>query len=127
MRLRACLATAASSKETACSAFQRLSISLQWRSSFQWREGKGKTRLCAQILRAGVRCYPPGGASCLSAKYAWQQLMPDFAALARSLCVAVEAWPPQVPRPKLFTDPGKANLHAPLGLQYMVCPSLLTC
>ena len=54
---------------------------------------------CVQILLEGVTCYPAQGASCLSAEYAWQQLMPDFAALVRSLCVAVGAWPPEVPKP----------------------------
>ena len=121
--LHTCLATAVSNNETACSAFQRLLSPFLWGKQGQ----DASARLRVQILRAGMRCYPAGGASCLSAEYAWQQLMPDFAALVRSLCVAVEAWPPQVPKPKLFTDPGKANLHAPLGLQYMVCSSLLTC
>lgn len=75
-----------------------------------------------QILRAGVECYPARGASCLSAEYAWQQLMPDFAALLRSLCVALEAWPQEVPKPKIF---GELDVHhSPLGLQYMVCSSL---
>ena len=74
-----------------------------------------------QILRVGVECYPASGASCLSAEYAWQQLMPDFAALLRSLCVALEAWPQEVPKPEIF---GKAD-HSPLGLQYEVRTSLL--
>ena len=73
-----------------------------------------------QILLEGAACYPAKGASCLSAEYAWRQLVPDIAALARSACVAVEAWPPDVPKPKLFTETGKLAMHEPLGLQCTV-------
>ena len=37
--------------------------------------------------------------------------------------MAIEAWPQGVPKPKLFPDHPKGNLHAPLGLQYIVRPS----
>ena len=70
---------------------------------------------------------PARGASCLSAVYVWQQLVPDFAALARSLCVALEAWPREVPKPALFTDSGKVKSHEPLGLQYNVRASVSVC
>ena len=40
---------------------------------------------------------PTQGASCLSAKYVWQQLMPEFAALVRSLCVAWRRGHPRCP------------------------------
>ena len=48
--------------------------------------------------------------------------MPESAALVRSLCVAAEAWPRDVAKPKLFPDSPLGNLHEPLGLQYLVCP-----
>ena len=48
--------------------------------------------------------------------------MPESAALVRSLCVAVEAWPRNVAKPKLFPDSPLGNLHEPLGLLYLVCP-----
>ena len=78
--------------------------------------------LYVQILLEGARCKPAGAASCLSAEHTWQRLVPDFAALVRSLCAAVEAWPPEVPKPPgMETQPG--DLHVPLGLQYTVRPS----
>ena len=81
-------------------------------------------RVC--IMLEGALCYPARGASCLSAEYAWQQLMPDVAALVRSLCVAVEAWPPEVPKPhSLEVAPG--DLATPLGLQHLVRPSVVRC
>ena len=79
--------------------------------------------LYVQMLLDVAKCYPRQGASCLSVEYAWRQLMPGLAALARGLCVAVEAWPPGVPEPQgLTTHP--EDLHAPLGMQYMVRPPL---
>ena len=78
----------------------------------------GPACLCAQILHEGAECYTAQGASCFSAEYAWRQLMPDLAVLVRSLCVAAEAWPPEVPKPAGFTRP--RGLHAPLGLQSTV-------
>ena len=81
-----------------------------------------------QILLEGTVACPHSGASCLSAEYTWRQLVPDVAALARSLCLALEAWPKGVPQPRLpFTDndPAEAYLHGPLGLQYTVRAPLL--
>ena len=75
-----------------------------------------------QILHEGAKCYTAQRATCLSAEYVWRQLMPDLAALVRSLCVAVEAWPPEVPKPPGFTHP--EDSHVPLGLQYTVRASL---
>ena len=82
---------------------------------------------CVQILLEGAKCYPAWGevvpSLFLSAEYLWQQLVPDFAALVRSLCTALEAWPPEVAQPEgLETEPG--DLHVPLGLQYTVRASL---
>ena len=77
----------------------------------------------AQTLWLGVDCYPARGASCLSAEYAWRKLMPDFAALLRSLCMALEAWPQEVPKPQIFGEPDD-HRHSPLGLQYKVHPLL---
>ena len=78
--------------------------------------------LCMQILLEGSQCYPAEGASSLSLEYVWQQLVPGFAALVRSLCTAVEAWPPELAKPQgTETEPGDA--HVPLGLQYTVRPS----
>ena len=81
--------------------------------------------LCAQMLWDGVSCLSAGRAVCLSVEFAWRQLVPDFAALVRSVCVALEAWPQGMAKPKLFMTPDKPNLHVPpLGLQYQVRPSL---
>ena len=87
----------------------------------------GSVCVCAQILLEGARCYPPTGSDCLSAGFVWRQLVPDFAALVRSLCVAVDAWPPEVAKPKIFADVVKSGWQMPLGLQYNVRPSLATC
>ena len=80
-----------------------------------------------QILLEGVRCWPPAGSDCLSADIVWRQLVPDFAALVRSLCAAVQAWPPEVPMPNIFADIVKSGCQMPLGLQYNVRPLLSTC
>ena len=50
--------------------------------------------------------------------------MPESAALVRSLCMAMEGWPRDVAKPKIFLDHPVGNLHEPRGLQYMVCPLL---
>ena len=50
--------------------------------------------------------------------------MPDFAALVRSLCVALEAWPQGVPKPELYAQPNTHTMNSPLGLQHMVRPLL---
>ena len=77
-----------------------------------------------QILLEGARSYPARGARCLSAACAWQQLVPDIAALVRSLCVAVEAWPPGAPLPRgLETALEPGHMYTPLGLQLTVRPS----
>ena len=76
-----------------------------------------------QVLRAGAECSPAGGASCLSAEYAWQQLMPDCAALLRNLCLALEAWPQEMPMPVLFEPPADVHQLA-LRLRYSVHPML---
>lgn len=78
----------------------------------------------AQILLQAAESCPGGGASCLSAEFTWRQMVPDFAALARSVCVALEAWPREVPKSALFTNAGEINLHGPPGLQFTVRPSL---
>ena len=67
-------------------------------------------------------CCPAEGASCLSAEYTWQQLVPDLAALVRRVCVAVEAWPPGAPTPQCL-ETGPDTVYTPLALQYMVRPS----
>ena len=74
--------------------------------------------------------HPARITSSLSVEYLWGQLVPDFAALVRSLCVALEAWPQGVAKPVLFPDPGDVKLDAPLGLQYKVrhfCLHALRC
>ena len=81
---------------------------------------------CAQILLQAAGCSLVGDASWLSAEFTWRQLVPDFAALARSICVALEAWPREVPKPALFME-GEVKLHGPLGLQLTVRPSLSAC
>ena len=65
--------------------------------------------------------YHTGAARSLSADYTWRQLVPDFAALVRSVCMALEAWPQDVPVPEPLRpkNPGM-NLDSPLGLQYIV-------
>ena len=79
--------------------------------------------MCTQILLEGAKCCPAGGASCLSAELVWRQLMPDFAALAHSLCMALEAWARDAPGTNFGLAPGvEAPLHSPLGLQYTVRP-----
>ena len=81
-----------------------------------------------QILLKGVApCYPLGAKICLSAEHTWRQLVPDLAALVRTLCVALDAWPRDVPKPDIFgvVDPQTPNLHTPLGLQVLVRRALL--
>ena len=70
-----------------------------------------------QILLDGALRCPLGGTDCLSADFTWRQLVPDFAALVRSVSVALEAWPQDV----LEREP---NQLTTLGLQQNVCPSL---
>ena len=81
----------------------------------------------ACYLYKGERAAVGSVAPCLSAEYAWRQLVPDIAALARSACVAVEAWPPDVPKPVLYTDLENLPMQDPLGLQYTVRASLPAC
>ena len=70
-----------------------------------------------QILLDGALRCPAGGTDFLSADFTWRQLVPDFAALVRSVCVALEAWPQDV----LEREP---NQLTTLGLQHNVSPSL---
>ena len=66
-----------------------------------------------------------GRAICLSVEYAWRQLVPDFAALARNVCVALKAWPQEVAKPSPCTTPDKSHLPVPpVGLQQSVRCSL---
>ena len=88
---------------------------------------QGSACLCAQILLQVAESCPVGGASCLSADYTWRQLVPDFAALAHSVCMALVAWPKDVPKPALYTNSGEIVLHRPLGLQFSVRPLLSAC
>ena len=83
--------------------------------------------LCVQVLDEGAVSHPARITSSLSVEYLWGQLVPDFAALVRSTCVALEAWPQEVAKPVLFPDPGDVKLDAPLGLQYKVRHSVFTC
>ena len=86
-----------------------------------------------QILQETCYVYKDGGAatepsaSGLSAEYAWRQLVPDIAALAHSACVALEAWPPDVPKPVLYTDLENLAMQDPLGLQLTVRAPLYAC
>ena len=67
-------------------------------------------------LDGALRC-PAGGFDYLSADFTWRQLVPDFAALVRNICVAMEAWTRGLP--------GQGpNQHTTLGLQLNVRPSL---
>ena len=77
------------------------------------------------MLNEGAMSHPARITSSLSVEYLWGHLVPDFAALVRSLCVALEAWPQEVAKPALFPDPGDVKLDAPLGLQYKVRLSIL--
>ena len=71
-----------------------------------------------------VSCLSAGRAACLSVEFAWRQLVPDNAALVRSVCAALQAWPQGMAKPKLFMTPDKPNQHVqPVGLQYYVRPS----
>ena len=80
----------------------------------------------SQILLQGVKCCPARGASCLTSEHTWGQLMPAFAALVRSLCVLVEAWP-RTPGSLLFPRVGVGSQHSPQGLQCTVRPALSAC
>ena len=81
--------------------------------------------VCAQMCLQWADCNSAGAPSCLSAEFTWQQLMPDFAALARSLCAGVEALLQAVPRPVLNTDSGVLDQRIPLDLQRMASPRFL--
>lgn len=81
--------------------------------------------VCVQMCLQWAYCNSAGAPSCLSPEFTWQQLMPDFAALARSLCLGVEALLRAVPRPALNIDSGVLHHRVPLDLQRMVRPRFL--
>ena len=70
--------------------------------------------LVRKMLLDGALRYPAEGPDYMSPGYTWQDLVPDVAALVRSVCVAMEAW----------TQGLEPNQHTVLGLQLNVRPSL---